>query len=131
MREYPESNCVFDLLKYGLVVIEHPEDKDNFTIVRPASLAGSAFRGWESNINVGTGRVSLSTNAPPALLQPSKNGWLVDISCAAAPGPGPVWFHEEFATARDAVEAIVGCFFGSRVNNENESLQSWYGKRRK
>ena len=53
-------------------------------IVRPACLAGSDFRGWEGSCNVGMSGTSLSTNAPPAMLQPCKKGWLVDISMAAA-----------------------------------------------
>ena len=76
------------------------------------------------------GGTSLSTNAPaPAMLQFCEQGWVVDISAAAAPGPGPVWFHEEFAKIQDAVEAIEECYFGTRVDNCNESLEAWYGSR--
>ena len=116
MTKYPESNCVFRLLKLGLVIIERPDRRDEFMIVRPASLAGSEFRGWEGQTNVGMGGTCLSTNAPPAMLQASKKGWVVDISIGAAPGPGPIWFHEEFEKAEEAVDAIEGCFFGSRVD---------------
>jgi hypothetical protein len=130
MRKYPESNCVFRLLKRGLVIIEHSERPDHFMIVRPASLAGSDFRGWEGRCNVGMSGTSLSTNAPAAMLEPCKRGWLVDISAAAAPGPGPVWFHEEFENVEDAVDAIERCFFGDCVDSHNESLERWYGKRR-
>ena len=129
MRNNPDSKCVFRLLKRGLVIIEHAERPDHFMIVRPASLAGSDFRGWEGCCNVAMSGTSLSTNAPPVMLEPCKKGWLVDISMAAAPGPGPVWFHEEFANVQDAVDAVEGCFFGNRVESNNESLEQWYGKR--
>ncbi len=129
MPKYPDSNCVFRLLKRGLVIIEHAERSDHFMIVRPASLAGSDFRGWDGCCNVGMSGTTLSTNAPPAMLEPCKKGWVVDISMAAAPGPGPVWFQEEFANVQDAVEAVEGCFFGNRVDSHNESLERWYGKR--
>jgi hypothetical protein len=109
----PESNCVFLLCKLGLVVIEHPERRDHFMIVRPASLSGATFRSWQSGCNVGFARASLKTNAPPAMLQPCENGWVVDISV----GNGPVWLHEEFEKARDAVEAIKEFFFRDHVDN--------------
>jgi hypothetical protein len=129
MRKYPDSNCVFRLLKHGLVIIELAERPDHFMIVRPASLDGTDFRGWEGCCNVGMSGTSLSTNAPPAMLEPCNKGWRVDISMAAALGPGPVWFHEEFAKVDDAVNAIEGCFFGNRVDSDNESLEWWYGRR--
>jgi hypothetical protein len=125
----PESNCVYRLVKLGLVIIEHPERRDNFMIVRPASLVGSGFRGWQDTAFVGMGGTTLATNAPPVMLQPYKKGWVVDISLAAAPGPGPVWFHEEFEKAQDAVDAIEACFFGSRVDSGNASLERFYGTR--
>jgi hypothetical protein len=129
-KKVPESNCVFDLVKLGLVVIEHPEKRDNFMIVRPASLTGSLFRGWEGISHVGMGGTYVATNAPPAMLDPCENGWVVDMSSAAAPGPGPVWFHEEFENAWDAVDAIEQCFFGTRVDNKNDSLERFFGRLR-
>src|SRR5262249_10967249 len=129
-RDYPESNYVFRLLKLGLVIIEHPQMPDHFMIVRPASLAGAQFRGCEGCHNVGMGGTSVRTNAPPAMLQPCEKGWVVDISYAAAPGPGPVWFHEEFENVRDAADAIEGCFFGDRVSNQNQSSEKFFGTRR-
>jgi hypothetical protein len=128
MQKYPEDNFVLRLLKRGLVIIEHAERPDHFMIVRPASPPGSDFRGWEGCCNVGMSGTSLSTNAPPAVLQPCKKGWLVDISMAAAPGPGPVWFHEEFTKVEDAVDAIEGCFFADRIDSQNESLERWCAK---
>ena len=70
---------------------------------------------------MGMSGTRLSTNAPPAILHPVGKRWLVDISVAAAPGPGPVWCHEEFESAREAVKAIEECFFAHRVN------EPWYG----
>jgi hypothetical protein len=57
-----------------------------------------------------------------------QEGWRVDISMAAAPGPGPVWFHEEFTKVEDAVDAIEGCFFADRIDSQNESLERWCAK---
>lgn len=73
------------------------------------------------------GGTFLSTNAPPAMLHPVGERWLVDISFAAAPGPGPVWLHEEFETAKEAVKAIEECFFAGRASGSNDSLTRWYG----
>jgi hypothetical protein len=125
----PDSNAVFRLLPLGLVVIEHDEHPDYFMIMRPASVPGSNFRGWVGCDNYGMSRTMLSSNAPPATLKWVNTSWLVDISEGAAPGPGPVWFHEEFATCQDAVDAIEGCYFGDRVDNNNESLERWFGDR--
>ena len=44
--------------------------------------------------------ITFNKRRPPAMLEPCKKGWLVEISMAAAPGPGPVWFHEEFAMSK-------------------------------
>jgi hypothetical protein len=33
-----------------------------------------------------------------------------------------------FANVDDAVNAIEECFFGTAVDNNNESLESWYPK---
>jgi hypothetical protein len=129
MGEEPESNCVLRLVKLGLIIIEHPERRDHFMIVRPANLAGSDFRGWRGCCTVGMGGTWLSTNAPPALLQPCQKGWVVDISSAAAPGPGPVWFHQEFEHATDAVVAIEECFFGNRADKRDASLEEFFGTR--
>ena len=101
----PESNAVFRLLKRGLVVIEHSRNRDYFMIVRPACLAGFSFRGWTGVVNVGMDRTSVPTNAPPAVIRREDGGWLVDISSVAAPGPGPVWFHETFDKCDEAVQA--------------------------
>ena len=52
---------------------------------------------------------------------------MVDISEAAFPGPGPVYFHETFETAGEACEAVKDCCFGDRIDFNNESLNSWFG----
>jgi hypothetical protein len=126
MRKHADYSCVFRLVDLGLLVVEHGEGRNEFTIVRPASVPGSAYRGWEES-TIGVAGARISTNAPPATLQPSKRGWVVDISIPAAPGPGPVWFHSQFATAEEAVSAVESCYFGQLVDNNNPSLLSWYG----
>src|SRR5687768_3977583 len=104
---YLASNYVFRLANTGLVIVEHEGKPEHFTIVRPASLAGTPF--LENTYSVGVGPATLLSNAPVASLRQLVEGgqeWEVDISIAAAPGPGPVWFRERFSHARDAVEAI-------------------------
>ncbi len=68
-------------------------------------------------------------SAPPADLFPVDKGigkrWVVDISLLAEPGPGPIYFHEEFEKVEDAVTAIQECFFGDRVDFSSESLGLW------
>lgn len=123
-----DANCIYRLLKLGLVIIESAGESDRAMIVRPASLPGTEFRGWEganlaNSIAVGTYGTSLRSNAPAAWIQRCAKGWVVDISSVAAPGPGAVWFHEEFTTAEDAVQAIEECYFGSRIDN-NTAAQS-------
>jgi hypothetical protein len=125
----PDSNAVYRLLQLGLVVVEHDDRPDYFMIMRPASVPGSSFRGREGCHITGMGRAQLSTNAPAATLKWVNTRWLVDISEGAAPGPGPVWFQGEFVTCQDAVDAIEGCYFGDRVDNNNESLERWFGDR--
>jgi hypothetical protein len=122
-----DSNAVFRLLSFGLVVIEHDEDRNHFMIVRPDSLKGAPFRGVSDVVNVGMSGTVVPTNAPPALLTRTEAGWNVDISDAAAPGPGPVWFNADFSTCAEAVEAIADCFFGSRVDNQNPTLLAFFG----
>jgi hypothetical protein len=88
-------------------------------IVRPASLEGARFPGDWGSFGVGS-NVWLWTNAPPANLWLKRSRrskvWVADISVPAAPGPGPVYFHEEFEVLDLAVEAIVDCFFGNRID---------------
>jgi hypothetical protein len=127
--EFARSNCVFQLVQAGLVVIEHAGEPEEFTIVRPASLNGTLFFEHGSSCSVGASGTALLTNAPPASLRQLKAGgdeWVVDISLAAAPGPGPVWFHQQFSRVEDAVEAIRQCYFGNRVDFQSEALWPQY-----
>jgi hypothetical protein len=114
---------VHHLALHGLVIVEHDGEPAAFTIIRPASLRGTPFR--ESTLLVGAGNATVLTDAPVASLrQLAKRGdeWEVYIGEAAAPGPGPVWFHERFADPRGAVEAIRECYFGDRVDFESQAL---------
>ena len=127
-KKHPASNCIFKLVETGLVLVE-PEF-DHFCIFRPASLDGTEF--WSAGhkfSNSGTGKVSLRTNAPMAYLSPeSKNSdrWIVDISSAAASGPGPIWFHETFESVEEAVKAVEDCFFGDLIDFTRAELKGWY-----
>lgn len=116
------------MLKHGLVLIESNTERDHYMIVRPASLDGSEFRGCSGPYNVGMASASVPTNAPAAMLSPTESGWLVDFSAAASgPAPNPTWFNAEFVKCKDAVDAIIDCFFGDRVDNYNETLVGFYG----
>jgi hypothetical protein len=125
----PIPSCVFRLLRHGLVVIESEQQDERCSIYRPLGVGGTRFPGWVEGVNVGQRGTFLCVDAPPVDLSPvgrhRRKRWLVDISTPAAPGPGPVWFHEEFATAEDAVEAIRGCYFSDRVDFHSESLGPW------
>lgn len=119
----PVPNCVFRLLRFGLVIIEDQRQDERCSVYRPVGVSGTLFPGWEEGVNVGQQGTYVRASAPPADLSPVGSGsdkrWLVDLSIGA---PGPVWFHEEFASAEEAVEAIRECFFGSRVDFGRESL---------
>jgi hypothetical protein len=116
----PLPGCVFRLLRYGLVIVESEVQDQRCSVYRPIRVGGTRFPGFEEGVNVGQRGTMLRVDAPPATLSPIGEGqrerWLVDISAVAAPGPGPVWFREEFVEAEDAVEAIRECYFGDRVD---------------
>jgi hypothetical protein len=115
--------------KLGLVVHQN-NDKNELYIARPASLEGTKFRGWESDIVNGYSSTSLKTNAPSAILSVEGKGrktkFRLNISLLAAPGPGPIWFDEVFKSADEVVEAVKDCYFGDRINFKNESLESYF-----
>lgn len=112
----PESNAVYRLLQHGLVIIEEAARRDHFMVVRPASLTGAVFSGCEGNCNVGMGGTMLATNAPPAMLASTADGWVVDVRFAGAPGPEPVWLNATYDTCAEAVDGIVKCYFGGKIN---------------
>jgi hypothetical protein len=123
---------VFRLLRLGLVVVEDGRQDERCAVYRPVGVGGTPFPGWQEGVNIGHRGAYVCVSAPPADLSPVGKGigkrWLVDISAVAAPGPGPVWFHEEFARAEDAVQAIEECYFGNRVDFESGSLGPWRKK---
>ena len=122
----PEPNPIFRLARLGLVIIEPAGQPDHYIIVRPASVSGTQFFNAGETTCFGGGGTTLEINAPPALLGRAKRGkWDVDISMAAAPGPGPVWFRERFPDLARAVQAIRDCFFGNRIDFQSESLATW------
>jgi len=117
------------LLKLGLIVVENEQDKI-YTFYRPMGLRGTSFpRLEEGTHHLLNQNVFVRVDAPSASLFPIDTGegrrWVVDMSMAAAPGPGPVWFHEEFASAEEAVAAIRDCYFGDRIDFRSASL-GWY-----
>jgi hypothetical protein len=130
-RQIPEPapTCVFRLLDLGLVVIENERQDERCSVYRPVGLAGTLFPGWEKGLNISERGAYMRVSAPPADLYPVGKGvgkrWVVDISVFAAPGPGPIYFHEEFEKAEDAVTAIKECFFGNRVDFASELLGPW------
>jgi hypothetical protein len=128
----PAPISAFRLIRLGLVVIEHAAEDENCCVYRPVGLAGTTFPDWEDGVNYGQNSTTLRVSAPPAGLYSIQTAagkrWVVDISVAAAPGPGPVYFHEEFSSVEDAVTAISECYFGNRVDFNNESLGPWRKK---
>ena len=131
--EKRNSNAVFRLLRSNLAIHEHNDKLHTYTVVRPAGIAGTPFRGYDRGVNEGhnirLGGTVLHINAPPAILTPTECGWNVDISelFVFGRGPGPVWFNEDFNACPDAVAAIEDCFFGSRVDSNNPSLTAFFG----
>jgi hypothetical protein len=127
-------NCVLRLLKFGLVIVEDERRDERCSVCRPVGLNGTPFPGWEEGVPISQRGTYVQVNAPPADLYsvetPSGKRWIVDLSVPAAPGLGPVWFHEEFASVEFAVEAIRECYFADRVDFNSESLGPW-GRRRR
>ena len=124
---------LFDAIYYfaeaGLVVWDD-YNNSKLSIGRPSSVEGTKFRGMVDDIVTGISDFTVMINAPLATLtQKSNNSWVVDISLDSAPGPGPVWFHEDFETLKEAVQAVLDCYFSNRINFQNESLEAYYGSR--
>ncbi len=115
--------------EFGLVVHRNNE-KNELYIARPASLEGTIFRGWEEDTVIGISSTNLKINAPTAILimqgKGRKTKFNLNISLPMAPGPGPIWFDEVFKSPEDAIEAIKECYFGDRIDFENESLERIY-----
>jgi len=126
MNLYNIASIVSEL---GLVVYRN-NDENELYIARPASLVGTKFRGWDKDIVTGYSSISLKTNAPSAALtiegKGRKTKFRLNISLLAAPGPGPVWIDEVFKSAEEVVEAVRECYFGDRIDFENESLEKFY-----
>lgn len=124
------DSVISKVARLGLVVYESKEG-NLLNIVRPSSVAGSKFIGWESDTVMGVGEITLMANAPCAVLTVTGKGrkerFHLNISILAAPGPGPEWFDETFKTGDEVVEAIRGCYFGDLIDSENESLQKFFG----
>ncbi len=117
-----------ELARSGLVVADCFSDSE-LSIARPASAGGTAFRGRGGTSMVGIGNAMLQTDAPTCTVRRRQKSprWVVDISEAAFPGPGPVYFHEAFETASEACEVVKGCYFGDGIDFNNASLNSWFG----
>jgi hypothetical protein len=125
------STHVFDLANTGLVIVKHEGKPEHFTIVRPASLTGTQF--LDDAYVLGVGTATLLSDAPVASLRQLVEGgeeWEVDISMAAAPGPGPVWIRGRFPNLREAVEAIRECYFADRVDFSSEALSAHHRRAR-
>jgi len=114
----------------GLVVGEDYEN-NRLGIARPASLHGTKFRGWQEDEEVvGYWGGMVKSNAPSASVNAITKGkkvfYNLNISLGAAPGPGAVWIDETFKNHEDVVTAIIGCYFGDRIDFSNASLESWF-----
>ena len=126
---------IFDIsikiAEFGLVVHEN-FDKNELYIARPASVQGTSFHGFDENNVVGISNTILIVNAPTAIINITGKGkkrrYLLDISIAAAPGPGPEWFNEKFKSAEEVIKATYNCYFSDEIDFKNPSLEGWYGK---
>lgn len=122
-------NVAAHIADSGLVVHEVPKD-DKVVIARPASLKGTEFRGCNESRVTGYAETLLLVNAPLAELKEIGSGknkkYNLNISMGAAPGPGPIWIDENFDDIKTAVEAVLECFFGERIDFNNESLNKWF-----
>ncbi len=124
IRKFPmdQFGAAVKLAEKGLVVLEG--DNELF-VLRPASIGGTVFRGWEEQVT-GSHDTILKTNAPRASVKKIKKGWEIDISIPAAPGPeGIIWHREKLQTLESTVEAIIECYFGDRVNFNTEMLDDY------
>ncbi len=121
------SRIAYDLADRGLVV-SHSHDDFHLYIGRPASVPGTHFPHDSENRVIRFGNTDFLTNAPTAVIYRKRRPirWIADISIAAASGPGPVFFNETFDSAELAAEAILDCYFGDRIDFNNESLAQWY-----
>lgn len=113
------------IMERGLIVFEGNED-GAYYVARPSSVCGTKFPNFEDEI-VGLGNAFFQTNAPLATLirGQAEGAWIADISVGAAPGPGPIYFNETFDSFMNAAAAVVDCYFGNRIDFNNESLRSW------
>ena len=96
------------LAQRGLIVRYDPAN-DSLICARHAAVAGTSFGHWVSSYLAGIGSVDFLTDTPFATITRKRRPirWLFDISIAAAPIPGPVFFHETFATPEAAGEAVI------------------------
>ena len=119
-----------EIAESGLVAYEHPED-NMVSIARPSSLSGTPFRGWDHDDVSGIGDAIIKINAPIGRLREIGKGkkakYNVEISVGAAPGPGPEWINECFSTLDEAIDVVIECYFGNRINFNNPSLELWFG----
>ena len=127
MSEKSLSRIAHDLAERGLVV-SHSYDDFQLHIGRHSSAQGTEFLHASEDRVIGVGDATFLTNAPIATIRRKRRPirWVADISIPAAPGPGPVFFNETFDTAELAAEAILECYFGDRIDFNNESLAQWY-----
>ena len=116
------------LAQRGLIVVENYDD-NSLTVARPWSVKGTEFADYAENAELvcGISNTCFVTNAPIATISPRgrPQRWVVDMSEAAAPGPGPVYYRETFDTLEDATNALLDCYFGDRVDFNNDSLKAW------
>lgn len=126
MSQHSLNIVAVRLAERGLIV-RYDSDNESLICARHAAVDGTSFGDWVPSHLAGIGSVDFQTDTPFATITRKRRPvrWLVDISIAAAPGPGPVFFHETFTTPEAAGEALLDCYFGSRIDFENDSLRSW------
>ncbi|MHC4780152.1 MAG: hypothetical protein ACYTFG_16400 [Planctomycetota bacterium] len=119
------EEAVIRLTGAGLIVAADAEGS-SLVAARPASSSGTVFPGFEP-VAMGIGSERVETDAPTGTLR--RRGclfaWEVDISIPAAPGPGPVFFRGRFVRLEKAIEALLDCYFGDRIDFGSPALEQW------
>jgi len=130
MNTKPDSNirgvdydALDNLASRGLVIVKNANE-DSFHIARPCAVAGTVFPGFEDMTATIIDGVHLRCNAPIASMTRTieSEDWVVAISNPECPWHGPIYFSETFSSFSKAASALIDCFFGSRIDFDNELL---------
>ena len=116
----------YNFAEMGLIVVEDHQSNE-FFIVRPSSVTGTKFTGYDYENVVGINNVSIKTDAPIAKISKSGKGrktkFRLNISVLVMGGPELVLFDEKFTSVEELVIATRECYFSNRINFNNFKTQ--------